>query len=124
MGHRASIAQTYFIPNADNLQPEIIQKLEAEYRKALPALTIMAEGEKVRELEESVEQLKKKLEEKSRSIEQREEVLKEKDKDFEQLDRRARKTEQLLEQLIERLKKEEEERALTSSATLKVAQSK
>ena len=64
MGHRASIRQTYFIPQGVERPPEeIIKRLEEEYRKALPALTVTNESEVVRKLEAQIEDQAKKLEE-------------------------------------------------------------
>jgi integrase len=67
MGHRNSLAQTYFVGDAENVSDEVVRKLEAEYRKAIPALTVMSDEEKVRDLEAKVEEQAKKLaEEKGR----------------------------------------------------------
>ena len=64
MGHRASIRQVYFIPEGVERPPEeIIERLEEEYRKALPALTISNETETVKKLEAQVEEQRKQLEE-------------------------------------------------------------
>jgi integrase len=63
MGHRASIRQVYFIPEGVERPPEeIIKRLEEEYRKALPALSITSETETVKKLEAQVEEQRKELE--------------------------------------------------------------
>ena len=56
MGHRSGVRAAYFVPDdADQIMPEVLAKLEGEYRKALPALEVMTEGEKVKELEGKVQ---------------------------------------------------------------------
>ncbi len=55
MGHRAGIEQTYFLPDLESANnPEVIKRVLEEYRKALPALTIFSDEEKIKRLEEQV----------------------------------------------------------------------
>ncbi len=52
MGHRAGIEQTYFLPDLESANnPEVIKKVMEEYKKAVPALTIFSDAEKIKELE-------------------------------------------------------------------------
>ena len=52
MGHRSGIKNLYFIPDeAENVPPEVLDKLEEEYRKAIPALTVTSDEDKLREQE-------------------------------------------------------------------------
>lgn len=69
MGHRGGIEQTYFVPDADSIPEEVLTLLKREYVKALPALEILTESEKVRALEEKVEQQARDLAEKAASVE-------------------------------------------------------
>ena len=102
MGHRASIAQTYFIGGSDNIPAEIIARLEVEYRKALPALTIMSEGEKVKELEESIEELRDEADKRKREAEEKEQALREKVSLIEKLEYRLAKLERKLDRELEK----------------------
>jgi len=57
MGHRSGLEQVYFLPsNVEKLPEEIIARLQAEYEKAIPALSAMSEDERIAKLELSVEQ--------------------------------------------------------------------
>jgi integrase len=72
MGHRSSIAQRYFLTNIEQgLNPDLIKKAVEEYAKAAPALTIFDGDEKVKELEQKVEEQKKQLEAKENEWETR-----------------------------------------------------
>ena len=102
MGHRASIAQTYFVGDSDNIPTEIIARLEVEYRKALPALTIMSEGEKVKELEESIEELRDEADKRKREAEEKEQALREKVSLIEKLEYRLAKLERKLDRELEK----------------------
>lgn len=56
MGHRSGIHQTYFMSGIEDMNnPQQLEILEKEYKKALPALTIFSEAEKVKELESKLE---------------------------------------------------------------------
>jgi integrase len=62
MGHRSGLTQTYFLPEGVERPPEdILKRLEEEYRKALPALTVMSDAEQVKRLEETIEKEREKL---------------------------------------------------------------
>ncbi len=55
MGHRAGIEQAYFLPDLESANnPEVIKKALEEYRKAIPALTIFSDEEKIKRLEAQV----------------------------------------------------------------------
>ncbi len=56
MGHRGGIEQTYFVPDADSIPEEVLTRLRREYVKALPALEILTENEKVRQLEAKIQE--------------------------------------------------------------------
>ena len=63
MGHKTGIAQTYFLPDIESAtNPEVVKRILEEYKKALPALTIFGEDEKVKELEKKIEEQKQALE--------------------------------------------------------------
>ncbi|MEM4204785.1 MAG: site-specific integrase [Candidatus Methanomethylicaceae archaeon] len=71
MGHRSSIAQTYLLPNLEeSSDPKIIEKVMVEYRKVEPALTIFSDEEKIKELENKIEQQAKIIEERERQFEE------------------------------------------------------
>jgi len=64
MGHRRGIQQTYFLPGLEAASnPEVVKRVMAEYAKALPALTIFSEEEKVKALEGRLEETRRQLEE-------------------------------------------------------------
>jgi integrase len=63
MGHRKGIQQTYFLPGLEAASNhEVVKRVLAEYQKALPALTIFSEEEKVKQLEVRIEEQKRTLE--------------------------------------------------------------
>jgi len=63
LGHRTGIKQVYFIPGIeDTSNSDVMEKIMAEYEKALPALTIFSEEEKVKVLEGKIEEQKRILE--------------------------------------------------------------
>ncbi len=72
MGHKAGIHQVYFLSGIEDLEnPVLIERLVEEYRKAIPALTIFTEEEKIRELEQRLEQEIKEQNEKLKKIEEK-----------------------------------------------------
>ncbi len=70
MGHVSSVRMTYFLADGANVQPEVIEKMEQEYRKAVPSLTILSESEEIRKLEETVEKQRSELDEQKRKFEE------------------------------------------------------
>lgn len=68
-GHRATLPQVYFIGDAENVPEEAIKRLEAEYAKAVPALTVMSDEDKIRSLESQVEEQGRKLAEAQKMLE-------------------------------------------------------
>ncbi|TDA40089.1 MAG: hypothetical protein DSO08_00755 [Candidatus Methanomethylicota archaeon] len=71
MGHKTGIAQTYFLPDIESAtNPEVVKRILEEYKKALPALTIFGEDEKVKELEKKIEEQKQALEEERKKHEE------------------------------------------------------
>jgi len=67
MGHRGGISQAYFLPSLEETSnPEIVKRVLAEYEKALPALTIFSEEEKVKALEGRLEETRRQLEEEAK----------------------------------------------------------
>jgi integrase len=72
MGHRSSLPQVYCVGDAENVPQEVIEKLEAEYRKAIPALTVMSDTEKVKELETKLEEQARKLSEQEKQLRENE----------------------------------------------------
>jgi len=71
MGHRSGINQVYFMAGAEDLEnPQLLERLMKEYRKALPALEIFNEAERVKELAETVEDQKRQFEEERRKFEE------------------------------------------------------
>ena len=75
MGHKAGIHQVYFLSGIEDLEnPILIERLAEEYRKAVPALTIFTEEEKIRELEKRLKEEAKKREE---EIKKRDQIINE-----------------------------------------------
>jgi hypothetical protein len=63
LGHRTGINQVYFIPGIEDASnSDVMKKIMTEYEKALPALTIFGEEEKVKELEARIDEQKRTLE--------------------------------------------------------------
>ena len=62
-GHRSTLPQVYFVGDAENVPEEVIQKLEAEYKKAVSALTVMSDEDKIRNLEGQLEEQARELSE-------------------------------------------------------------
>lgn len=56
MGHKAGIGAVYFVPGVNKLPDEILERLEGEYKKMLPAITVMSEGFETAKLEARIEQ--------------------------------------------------------------------
>ena len=54
MGHRRTLEQVYFVRDVENVPKEIVKRLEAEYLKAVPALTVMSDEDKLREQESRI----------------------------------------------------------------------
>lgn len=80
MGHRKGISQTYFIPAMEAVSnPEIVRRLQEEYKKGLPALTVFSDQEKIKELESRVQEQAKAFEEQRRQFEERERAFKERE---------------------------------------------
>lgn len=78
------------MPGVDRLPDQVLDMLEKEYRKVLPALTVMSETETVKKLEakiqeqaESLEQEKRKFESEKSSWEKRFEEIRAMIKDIE-----------------------------------------
>ncbi len=69
MGHRAGIEQAYFLPDLESANnPEVIKKALEEYRKALPALTIFSDEEKIKQLEARLDEQSQTIEEQKREL--------------------------------------------------------
>lgn len=76
MGHRSGVKAAYFIPDdADQIMPDVLAKLETEYRKAIPALEVMNEGEKIQKLEEKLQDQAENYEKKLKALEEKEDTL-------------------------------------------------
>jgi integrase len=71
MGHRSGINQVYFLAGAEDMEnAQVLERLMNEYKKALPALEIFNEAEKVKELAQTIEQQKKQFEEERKKFEE------------------------------------------------------
>ncbi|MCX8182773.1 MAG: site-specific integrase [Candidatus Methanomethyliaceae archaeon] len=98
MGHRHGISQVYFLPDVEAASsPEVVSRLLTEYKKALPALTIFSEEEKIKELEGKVEEQKRILEEEKRKHEEEKRRLEEERKFLEE---RVKRLEALVDEVI------------------------
>ncbi|MHA1664971.1 MAG: tyrosine-type recombinase/integrase, partial [Candidatus Njordarchaeales archaeon] len=88
MGHKSGIHQIYFLSGIEDLEnPLLIKRLIEEYRKCIPALTIMeVSEEKLKKLEEKLE------EEKQKRIEQ-EKLIQSLEKQIENLTKRLKELE-------------------------------
>ncbi len=98
LGHRSTIAQTYYLPNLSSVSdPTIIEKVLAEYRKGLPAIMIFSDQEKIKELESKIEEQKRQFEEDKRRYEEEKRRLEEERKFLEE---RVKRLERMVEQMM------------------------
>ncbi|MGD0639016.1 MAG: tyrosine-type recombinase/integrase [Nitrososphaerales archaeon] len=70
MGHRASLRQVYFVPDAETVAPEVLKMLEGEYAKAVNSLTVFNDEGKIKELERSIDEKGRDLKEKENLIDE------------------------------------------------------